>query len=152
MNDWWIVLVSLVPWIELRGAIPLSIARGASPLQAFLLCSAVNALVTAPGWFALELFYERWFKRISWIEKRVERVRAAGRGHIERYKLLGLLIFVAVPLPGTGAYAGTLLAWLFGLPRERAWLAVAAGVFVAGMLVTAASVGLSHGFRWIVKH
>jgi uncharacterized membrane protein len=150
MSEWWIALVSVVPWIELRGAIPLSIARGVPPLQAFLVCTAVNALVTVPGWFALDLFYDRWFKRLPWIERRVERVRAAGRRHVEKYELLGLMIFVAIPLPGTGAYAGTLLGWLFDMPREKAWASIAAGVVIAGALVTAASMGVLQGARWML--
>jgi uncharacterized membrane protein len=143
----WIAALSLVPWVELRGSIPLGIARGYPPLWTFLLCTLTNLLVIVPGWLVLDLFYERFLSRIAWIRRQVERVRAKGTPYVERYELVGLALFVAVPLPGTGAYAGTLLAWLLGLPRAKAWAAIAAGVVVAGAIVTAASTGLAAGWR-----
>ncbi|MDR5683853.1 MAG: small multi-drug export protein [Armatimonadota bacterium] len=143
----WIASLSLVPWIELRGSIPLGIARGFAPLEVFFVCTVVNLLVIVPGWFALEWFYERWFSRIGWVRRQVERVRERGRSYVERYQLLGLTLFVAVPLPGTGAYSGTLAAWLLGLPRAKSWLAVAAGVVLAGIAVTLASTGAVAGWR-----
>lgn len=143
----WIAALSLVPWVELRGSIPLGIARGYPPFWTFLLCTLANLLVIVPGWLVLDLSYERFLSRITWVRRQVERVRAKGTPYVERYELAGLALFVALPLPGTGAYAGTLLAWLLGLPRARAWVAIAAGVAVAGAIVTAASTGLVAGWR-----
>lgn len=143
----WIAALSLVPWVELRGSIPLGIARGYPPLWTFLLCTLANLLVIVPGWLALDLCYDRFLSRIAWVRRQVERVHAKGTPYVQRYELAGLALFVAVPLPGTGAYAGTLLAWLLGLPRVKAWAAVALGVVAAGAVVTAASVGLVAGWR-----
>ncbi len=151
MSLWWIALLSLVPWVELRGSVPLAIAKGHPPLFSFLVCTFTNLLVIAPAWVALDLCYHRFLSRFRWVRGKVEGVRAKGTPYVQRYELVGLMLFVSLPLPGTGAYAGTLLAWLLGLPKAKAWVAVAAGVVVAGLLVTAASVGAAAGLRLFLR-
>lgn len=136
MIEWAVVAaVTLLPWVELRGAIPLGAAMGLPPLWTWMLAVATNCLVILPTFIILELLYTRWLGRIAWFQKVVERIRRRGEGYIARYELLGLALFVAIPLPGTGAYAGTVLAWLLGLPRGKAALMIACGVAVAGTLV-----------------
>lgn len=143
MRDLWLVAaVTLVPWIELRGAIPLGVAMGYHPLLVFAVSVVVNCLLIVPGFLALDLLYGRWLAGLPWVRRQVDRVRARGGRYLERHKLLGLAIFVAVPMPGTGAYSGTLLAWLLGLDRRRAGLAIAAGVIAAGAVVTLAATGV----------
>ncbi|MGH2348342.1 MAG: COG2426 family protein [bacterium] len=137
-----IAAVTLVPWIELRGAIPLGLAMGYHPLLVFAISVGVNCLLVIPGFVALDLLYTRWLSAIPWVRAQVERVRARGSRYVERYELLGLALFVAIPLPGTGAYSGTLLAWLLGLDRRRAGVAIAAGVLTAGVAVTLATLGV----------
>jgi uncharacterized membrane protein len=137
-----IAAVTLVPWIELRGAIPLGLAMGYHPLLVFAISVAVNCLLVIPGFVALDLLYTRWLSAFPWVRAQVERVRVRGSRYVERYELLGLALFVAIPLPGTGAYSGTLLAWLLGIERRRAGLAIAAGVIAAGTVVTLAALGV----------
>ncbi len=148
---WWLAALSLVPWVELRGSIPLALAAGHPPLVSFAACTAVNLLAVPVAWAVLDLAYGRWLSRWPWVRRQVERVRRRGEGYVQRYEVVGLALFVAVPLPGTGAYAGTLLAWLLGLPRVRAWGAIAAGVVAAGVVVTAAATGVLAGLRWLVR-
>ncbi|OFX30024.1 MAG: hypothetical protein A2Z07_13025 [Armatimonadetes bacterium RBG_16_67_12] len=136
-----IVALTALPWIELRGSIPLAIALGWDPVAAGAMGIIANWLIIVPGYFFLDLFYERWFSRFAFIRRLVKRVREKGAGLIERYELLGLALFVGVPLPGTGAYAGVTLAWLLGLRRWRAMAAVALGVVVAGIAVTLVASG-----------
>lgn len=136
-----VVALTVVPWIELRGGIPLAIALGWNPLAAGAVGILANWLIIVPGYFFLELFYERWLSRFAFMRRLVGRVRGKGAGLVERYELVGLAVFVAVPLPGTGAYSGTLLAWLLGLQRWRAMAAVAAGVAAAGAAVTLVASG-----------
>ena len=139
--------VSVVPWIELRGAIPLGIAMGHDPLWVMAVAVVSNCLIILPGFLVLDLLYTRWLQRVPFVRQQVERVRAKGAAYVERYELLGLALFVAVPLPGTGAYAGTLLAWLLGLDRRRAATAIAAGVLTAGIVVTLAAAGAAAVLR-----
>jgi uncharacterized membrane protein len=136
-----VVVLTAVPWIELRGAIPLAVALGWDPVVAGVVGILANWLIIVPGYFFLDLFYERWFSRFAVIRRLVIRVREKGAGLVERYELLGLALFVGVPLPGTGAYAGVTLAWLLGLRRWRAMAAVALGVAVAGIAVTLVASG-----------
>ncbi|MDR7434148.1 MAG: small multi-drug export protein [Armatimonadota bacterium] len=137
MIEWAVVVaVSFLPWVELRGAIPLGVAMGLSPLWTWILAVAANCLIIFPTFIILDLFYTRWLGKIAWIQNTVGRIRRKGEGYIARYELLGLALFVAIPLPGTGAYAGTVLAWLLGLPRRKSGLVIACGVAVAGVLVT----------------
>ncbi|MBI3997447.1 MAG: small multi-drug export protein [Armatimonadetes bacterium] len=139
--------LTALPWIELRGSIPLGLALGWHPLAAFAVGVAANCLIIVPSYYVLEVCYHRWFSRVAFLRRLVERVRERGAGLVERYELLGLALFVAVPLPGTGAYAGVTLGWLMGLNRWRAWGAVAAGVVVAGIAVTLVASGAVVAFR-----
>ncbi|MDR7418772.1 MAG: small multi-drug export protein [Armatimonadota bacterium] len=142
-----LALLTAVPWIELRGSIPLAVALGWSPLSAALVGIAANCLVVVPCYYFMQLFYDRWLSRVTLIRRAVERVRVKGAGMVERYELLGLTLFVAVPLPGTGAYAGTTLAWLLGRRRWRAMGAVAVGVVLAGIAVTLLTSGAAVALR-----
>ncbi len=138
-----VAAVTVVPWIELRGAIPLGIAMGYDPRVVYVVAVAANCLVIGPGFIALDLLYDRWLSQWAPLRRQVHRVREKGRAYVERYELLGLILFVAVPLPGTGAYAGTLLAWLLGMHRKKAAAAIALGVAGAGIAVTITVVGVA---------
>ncbi|MBN1835986.1 MAG: small multi-drug export protein, partial [Spirochaetales bacterium] len=73
--------------------------------------------------------YQRFFDRV------IERARRQVHHKIARFGLPGLMIFVAIPLPITGAVTGTLGAWILGLERRKVFLAIAAGVAIAGVIV-----------------
>lgn len=145
-----LIAVTLVPWIELRGSIPLGLAWGMPWYLVSGFAVLANVLVFIPVYFLLHLFYERWFSRVALVRRWVERVRVKGREPVEKYGVWGLAVFVAIPLPGTGAYSGTLLAFLMGMPAGRAFLAVGSGVVGAGVLVTLAATGVLAGLRAIV--
>ncbi|MER3459941.1 MAG: hypothetical protein C4303_01730, partial [candidate division GAL15 bacterium] len=111
---WWAAALSLVPWVELRGSIPVALALGTEPFVAFAVCTAANLLVVPVSWILLDWLDVHWLSRWPWVARQVERVRRRGEGYVRRYAAWGLVLFVALPLPGTGAYAGTLLGWLVG--------------------------------------
>lgn len=142
--------VSLVPTIELRGAIPLGLALRLDPLAVFVVSVLANCLLIPPGFLALDLLYDRWLSRSAFIRRQVDRTRRAGQRLVERYELFGLLLFVAVPLPGTGAYSGVLLAWLLGTRRAASMAAIAGGVLVAGVAVMLIATGVLAGLRWLL--
>jgi uncharacterized membrane protein len=116
----------------------------------FAVAVATNCLIIPLAFFILDLTYDRWLSRFALIRRQVERVRKAGGALVERYELLGLTLFVAVPLPGTGAYSGVLLAWLLGMHRRASMLAIAAGVIIAGLVVTLIAGGALAGLRWLL--
>ncbi len=142
-----VAALTLVPWIELRGAIPAGVALGEPALTVWAVAVAVNGALALPAWWVLDAGYERWLSRWAPVRRQVERVRRSGERYVRRYGLVGLALFVAVPLPGTGAYAGAALAWLLGLPRGPALAAIACGVAVAGAVVTLAATGAAAVWR-----
>ncbi len=131
-------LISMVPVIELRGAIPYGVAAGLEPWVVCVLAILGNML---PVPFIL-LFIRKifaWMCRFDKLRPIVEKLerRAAGKSDkVKKYELLGLFLFVAVPLPGTGAWTGSLIAALMEMRLKRALPAIALGVLTAGVVVT----------------
>ena len=147
MNDLlYVILVTLLPWVELRGSIPLAIAMGYSPLSAFLLCTAVNILIMFPVFVFLDLFFPFVYRHFPVFEHAVMSTREKGRQYVRKYGVIGLALFVAVPLPGTGVYSGVLAAYLLGLSRHRTYTAISLGALFAGVLVTLLSTGFVFAF------
>lgn len=139
-----ILAVSAAPIAELRGGIPLAIAQGYPPVSAFLLAIAGNLLVVPPlllGLRRAEGILLRW----RWTRVPMQRVfaRTRRRGRwVEQVGPVALLLLVAIPLPGTGAWTGAIAARLFGIPTRAALLWITVGVLIAGILVLLVSLGL----------
>jgi uncharacterized membrane protein len=135
-------LLSLAPISELRGAIPFALTRGASPLFAYIYCVGLNALV-APIVYLFLSSLHRLFLRMKWyttlFNRVVERTRKKIDAKVARYEYLGITLFVAIPLPITGAWTGTLGAWLLGLHRGKTILHVLLGVAISGAIVLTVS-------------
>lgn len=141
-------IVSMIPVVELRGAIPLGVGLGLSPWYSMLV-SIVGNMVPVP--FML-LFIRRvfqWMKskseRLSkWVDRRVEKTMKR-RKAVYNSEILGLILFVAVPLPGTGAWTGSLLAALLNIRLRNAVLSILCGVVIAAVIITT----LTYGFLGI---
>jgi uncharacterized membrane protein len=131
-------LISMVPVIELRVAIPYGVAAGVDPWVACVLAIVGNLL---PVPFIL-LFIRKifaWMRRYDKLRPIVEKLeqRAAGKNaKVKKYEFWGLLLFVAIPLPGTGAWTGSLIAALMEMRLKRALPTIALGVLTAGIAVT----------------
>lgn len=145
-NQWLhVLLVSAMPFSELRGGIPLAIYYGFDPVEAFLIAVLGN-LIPVPFLLLflerLRSFASRWWltaKLYQMVERRTERKRKL----IDKYGYLGLTMFVAVPLPVTGAWTGSLLAFLLRLNPLKAFVFIAMGVIIAGVLVLSTALGVS---------
>jgi uncharacterized membrane protein len=130
------LLMTVSPVFELRGGIPLGILYyGLDPLFTFFIAIIANALIFFPVFFALRLFYDKLLYRIPLFNKYLDNLRKRGQPKVEKYGFWGLILFVAIPLPITGAYTGTILAWLLGMDWKKAFPAVGLGVIVAGVIV-----------------
>ena len=132
--------LSLRPGSELRGGIPYAMTVGGAPWWlAFIYCVAMNALA-APAAFlvlnAVHRFLHRWKPYAGLFDRSVGRVRAKVRQALEKYGYWGLLVFVAMPLPFTGAWVGALVAWILGMRTRRSILFIVIGVAMAGVAVT----------------
>lgn len=134
------IILALLPISELRGALPYAYFNGVPIAQAYLLSVGCNALVAPLLYLFLSTFH-RLFYRLRWyrqlFDRTVERARHKLEEKVERYGYLGVMLFVAVPLPITGAYTGTLGAWVLGMDWKRSCLAALGGVIISGMIVTA---------------
>jgi uncharacterized membrane protein len=133
------ILLALLPVSELRGAIPWAVAHGMPLWQAALLAASCNALVGPLAWSFLETAHRGLYRVGAYarlFDHVVTRVRTTIHARVRRWGYLGLLLFVAVPLPMTGVWSGTLGAWVLGLDRTRALLALAGGVAISALLVS----------------
>jgi uncharacterized membrane protein len=137
-----VMVLSLVPWVELRLAIPYGITKGLPPTAAFGAAVLASWAVILPAFLGLDLFYERFLSRSALVRRLIQEVRHRGRKYVERWGVVGVGIYVSLPLPGPGVYSGAVLAWTFGLPRRQAIAALALGVLVSAFLVTLISTGL----------
>ena len=141
---WMTFLVGMTPVLELRGAIPLGVAAGLPPLTA---CAAaiLGNLVPVPFLMLLVRRIFRWLRKtaffgpkIDWLERRAH---LKGR-MVRKYRLPGLIILVAIPLPGTGAWTGALVAALLDIRMRHALPAIFLGVVIAGAIVTTLTYGV----------
>ena len=142
MIEWvYIIILSLTPISELRGAIPTGIAMGLNPIHVFMLSVIFNALAFFPIYFGLEFFYEH-LSKIKFIHNKIENIRKKGHKPMERWGVWGLIPFVAIPLPLTGAWTGTIISWLFDVEWWKAFLIIATGVLIAGIIITLTTLGI----------
>lgn len=130
------VFVSWIPTIELRAAVPWAVAADERVYLPLILLASIA--IFWPGYYFLEFMYER-FPKDGWVHRKLEHVRQKAHPLVEKYGFWGLAAFVAVPLPGTGAYAGTAAAWLLGVDAKKAFIAVTAGCVGMFLVVWAAT-------------
>ena len=131
--------IAAVPVVELRGAIPAGAAAGLSPWAA---CVAAVIVLSVRQIFDRLRKHPFFAPKIDALERRAH---LKGR-LVRKYRLLGLTLFVAVPLPGTGAWTGALVAAFLHIRLRHALPAIALGVLVAGVLVTLVTIGVIHLF------
>ncbi len=144
------VLVAMVPVIELRGAIPFGMGQGLSFWTAFL-WGVVGNLLPVPF---LILFVRKVFNflksRFPRLRSLVEKLETRGREkgkRLSRFEWLGLMLLVAIPLPGTGAWTGCLVAAMLDIRIKRALSAILVGVITAGLIVSFVTYGASALFN-----
>lgn len=137
-----VLLIAALPILELRGAIPVAIIVFDFPWYYALLLAIVGNLLPVPFILLFLNAITRWLSKIAFFNRILswlfERTRRRGK-IIEKYERIGLVLFVAIPLPVTGAWTGSLAAVLFGLKFRHALLSIFAGVFIAGVIVTSLS-------------
>lgn len=138
-----VFLVSMLPISELRGSIPLGINLFKLPIWECVLLSIIgNILPIIPLLLVLDPL-SRYLSKFGKPRKFFEWLFARTRKRsqiVERYKMLGLTAFVAIPLPVTGAWTGAIAAFLFGIKFKHAIWAILLGVLIAATIVTSLSV------------
>ena len=141
-----VLLISMLPFVELRGSIPVGIFYFHMAALPVFMISIFGNLIPVP--FILLFFekVERWLRKYprwaSVMDRIFEKTRKKASKKVEDYEALALIAFVAIPLPGTGAWTGSLIAYLFGLDIKRSFFYVVIGVLIAGIAVTLLSTGV----------
>jgi uncharacterized membrane protein len=145
------LILTILPFTELRIGLPLAMAFGIDnnvPLiWIFLLIVTLNILVI----FFIFYFFDRIHKNLlkfKFYKRSFEKFLIRFQKKVDRFErkystagFVALTFFVAIPLPGTGVWSGSILAWILGLDRKKSILAISLGVLVAGILVFSGTLG-----------
>lgn len=145
-KDFALFIISMLPFIELRGSIIFGAAIGI-PWQHAFLVSFLGNILPVPFLILLARPIFTWLKTTRLLAGFTQKVedrlmKKADKVTVQKYSAVGLFLFVAIPLPGTGAWSGSLIAALLDVKMRYALPAVIAGVFAAGVIMTVASYGL----------
>lgn len=144
-----VILISMLPLVELRGAVPTAINMGIDPLTALIICAFANMIPVPFIYFFARKFLlwgsrqKRIGKFCAFFVEKGERagqrlVKKTGRGGL----FLALLLFVGIPVPGTGAWTGTLAASFLNMGFKSTVVSVSLGVLLAGIIMGTASLAV----------
>lgn len=139
-----VFIISLMPILELRGGLIAAALLKLNPVESYII-SIIGNIIPVPFilWFINRILeWMRKGKKLSkvakWLDKKVEK----RKGTIEKYGFWGLVLFVGIPLPGTGAWTGCLIAAVLEMDRKKSFLAAMIGIFVASIIMMIVSFGL----------
>ncbi len=144
-----IFIISLLPILEMRGGMIAATLLGIPYLRALIICMIGNIIPIPFILLFIKKIFE-WLKRfrttgrfVNWLETRTLKKR----GQIDRLGFWGLLLFVGIPLPGTGGWTGALLASLLGIPVKRSSVAIGLGICLCAIIMSI----ITYGIPWLVK-
>lgn len=152
LDHLWVFFISMLPIIELRGAIPVGAALGL-PLWSNYLVSVVGNFLPVPFILLFIRYILAWMKtmkRLSKIALWLEEKAQKNTVKVMKYASLGLFIFVAIPLPGTGAWTGALVAAVMNMRFKYALPSILLGVLAAGVIMSLASYGVVGIFNFFL--
>ena len=145
-----VFIVSMMPAVELRGAIPFGVSLGLDWREVYLV-SVIGNMLPVPF---IILFFRpliEYFEKTKLFGKIASKLKRRTKSKMEglnKYKMLGLFLFVAIPLPGTGAWTGAAIAALLKMRIKHSFFPILLGVVVAGILM----MGISYGFGELISH
>lgn len=139
------LIISMVPVIELRGAIPIAAAQGMNPWEAMVI-SIIGNMIPVPFIIIFIRSIFNWMRGKSerlnnWVTK-MENKASLKAEKVQKYEKMGLCIFVAIPLPGTGAWTGALIAAMLDMRLRSAVPMIFLGVCIAGLIITLLTLGV----------
>lgn len=139
-----VFIISLLPILELRGGLIAAALLGLDPMPSYII-SIIGNLLPVPFILLLINKVLNWMRKskhfkgiANWLDQKVEK----HKGQIEKYGYLGVILFVGIPLPGTGAWTGSLIASVLELDKKKTFIAVVVGVFMASIIMMILSFGL----------
>jgi len=151
----WTLFSAALPLTELRGSIPLGVSVFGLPVWSAFLFSVIGNILPVPIIFYLLPKVLSWAeKHWPWLHRTLivylEKKKAKFKGSYDKYGALALAIFVAIPLPMTGAWTGAALAVIFNIKKQYSFPAVVAGVIVAGIIVSLIVGGALGFLSWML--
>ncbi len=145
-----LMFLSMVPIIELRGAIPLGIAMNLNPIYIYITCLIGSSIIAVPVVLVFRqlieyLRHRKYFNIIiRWIDKKIE-----GRAKkLKAVSIIGIILFVGIPLPTTGSWSASALASIFKMRIKDALIGVFIGNAIAGIIMLAISMHLAEGISF----
>ena len=141
-----VFIISLMPILELRGGLIAAALLGLKPLESYII-TMIGNIIPVPFilWFItkiLDFMRKSKSKKLNgvakWLDKKIEK----HKGQIEKYGFLGLVLFVGIPLPGTGAWTGCLIAAVLEMDRKKSFLAAMIGIVMASIIMMILSFGV----------
>ena len=139
------MMISMLPVVELRGGIPFGVAALGLNAHEAMIAAIVGNLIPVPFVVMFMNKILSWMKTTKYggrLAERIERKGESKKDKVLKYRSLGLCIFVAVPLPGTGAWTGALVASLLGMNAKKAMPPIILGVFIASIIVVTLTYGV----------
>ena len=146
---WSVLLTAILPVLEIRGALPLALAKDFPPVFAYLLC-VIGNMLPVPFVILLARRILKWMKNLSWLKHVAARLEARAHRHRQRvlqFSFWGLMILVAIPLPGTGAWTGGLIASLLGIRLKKAFPAIVLGMLLASVIMSV----ITYVIPWVIS-
>ena len=139
-----VFVISLMPILELRGGLLAAALLGLDPIPSYII-SIIGNILPIPFILLLINKILEWMRKskhfsgiANWLDKKVEK----NKGQIEKHGYLGIVIFVGIPLPGTGAWTGSLIASVLEMDRKKTFIAVLLGVIIASIIMMILSFGV----------
>lgn len=139
-----VFIISMLPILELRGGILAAALLDMDPITSYIICVIGNILVIPIALYFLEFIF-KILRKVKFFDKiitKIENKCLSKRSQLEKYGYLGLVLFVGIPIPGTGAWTGCFLASLLGMDKKKSFLAAMLGVLMASIIMMILSFGL----------
>ena len=139
-----IFVISMIPILELRGGILAAALLDMDPIESYIICVLGNIIVIPIALFVLELIF-KLLRKINFFDKiitKIENKCLSKKEKLEKYGYLGLVLFVGIPIPGTGAWTGCFLASLLNMDKKKSFVSALIGVVLASIIMMILSFGI----------
>lgn len=147
------ILLSALPVFELRGGIPIGSIGFNIPWYICYILAVIGNLLPIPFILLFISKFIEWSKKtkhLSWLGKWLEKKANKNTAKIQKWEFIGLILFIAIPLPITGAWTGALVAGFTGMNKKKSFLAISIGVLIAGIIVTLICTGVLKGLEFLL--
>ncbi len=138
-----VFIISMLPILELRGGLLAAALLKLNPIVSYIICIVGNVIPIPIILLFITKIFDK-LKKTKFLKKLVEKIEKKAlskKDKLEKGEFIGLLLFVGIPLPGTGAWTGALLAALLGMDKKKAFLAIILGVILASIIMMVVSFG-----------